>query len=340
MVKISIILPVYNMERYLSECMESIINQTFSDFEVICIDDGSTDSSPEILKDYKDKDSRVRIITQENMGLSCARNAGMDEAAGEYIYFIDSDDYINPNALETMVNLCERHDLDLLIFKLVNFDDKTGEENPHYSDMPFLLDLGDAFTYRDFDDYLFKVDVTVSTKFFKRQLIINRRFPEGLIFEDNAFIFDYIFDAQRIFFLDECLYHRRVREGSIITLASKNHCDLIEIYRIIEDKFKSRGIYEEYRERLFMRKIDSIYYRFTTIDSKFKAEYFDLMKRDFENQKNEFDRDFNLDKIDQRIRTIFNAVIQSDNPSQIKANMKAKKTDSKIAKMLRIFKRR
>lgn len=72
MVKISIILPVYNMERYLSECMESIINQTFSDFEVICIDDGSTDSSPEILKDYKDRDSRVRIITQENMGLSCA----------------------------------------------------------------------------------------------------------------------------------------------------------------------------------------------------------------------------------------------------------------------------
>ena len=84
--------------------------------------------------------------------------------------------------------------------------------------------------------------------------------------------------------------HRRVREGSIITLASKNHCDLIEIYRIIEDKFKSRGINEEYRERLFMRKIDSIYYRFTTIDSKFKAEYFDLMKRDFENHKKEFDR--------------------------------------------------
>lgn len=82
-----------------------------------------------------------------------------------------------------------------------------------------------------------------------------------------------------------------------------------------------------------MRKIDSIYYRFTTIDSKFKAEYFDLMKRDFENHKKEFDRDFNLNKIDQRIRTIFNAVIQSDNPSQIKANMKAKKNDFKIAKM-------
>ena len=100
MVKISVIIPVYNVENYLEESLDSIINQTFTDLEIICVNDGSTDNSPSILNNYANKDSRINIINQENKGLSAARNSGLDVATGDYIYFFDSDDILELTALE------------------------------------------------------------------------------------------------------------------------------------------------------------------------------------------------------------------------------------------------
>lgn len=336
MVKVSVIIPVYNMEKYLNECLDSIVNQTLKDLEIICVNDGSTDNSSKILKEYANNDSRINIINQENKGLASARNTGLEHVNGDYIYFIDSDDYIEITALEKLYNLSQEKNLDLIIFKLANFDDKTKKTNYHYSDMPFLLDIDrEVFTYHDFEEYLFKVDVTVYTKFFKKELIINDRFPDGLIFEDNAFYYDYIFDAKRIFFLDTCLHYRRIRDDSIISLVDKNHTDIIEIYKVIYKKFKDRKIYDKYREKLFMRKIDSIYYRFTTINPKYKQYYFDLMKTDFLNQKYEYDNEFDLNKIHKRTKRIFNAVLKSNEYSEIKSNLKNKKPEkSRFKKFL------
>ena len=224
MAKISVIVPIYNDDRYLHECLDSIINQTFEDIEIICVNDGSTDESLNILKQYESRDFRVKVISQENKGVG----------GGEYIYFIDADDYLELTGLEEMYDLSQQMDLDLLIFKLVTFDDETGERNYNYSDMPFLLDIGkDVFSYTDFKKDLFKVDVTVYTKFFRKELIEDKRFLEGLIFEDNAFYFDYIFDAARIHFYDKCLHYRRIRKNSLITAASRNHTNLIEVYENI-----------------------------------------------------------------------------------------------------------
>ena len=103
MYKLSVIIPVYNVENYLRECLDSIINQTVKDIEIICVDDGSTDSSPDILKEYQNKDSRIRIITKENGGQASARNLGIKEAQGEYIVFIDSDDFIESEMLENLL---------------------------------------------------------------------------------------------------------------------------------------------------------------------------------------------------------------------------------------------
>ena len=99
MVKISVIIPVYNVEKYLKESLESVVNQTLNDIEIICIDDGSTDSSPSILKEYQNNDERFIIINQENSGPGAARNRGIKEAKGKYTYFLDSDDYLELDAL-------------------------------------------------------------------------------------------------------------------------------------------------------------------------------------------------------------------------------------------------
>ena len=273
MVKISVIIPVYNVEKYLKECLDSVINQSFEDMEIICVNDGSSDSSPEILDEYQKTDSRIKIITQENRGAAAARNIGLDNATGKYIYFMDGDDYLDLDALERLYEISNERNLDLLIFKMANFDERTGKEDYSYSDMPFLLNIGkDVFNYEDFNDNLLNFDVSVCTKFFKRELIEDKRFPEGLIFEDNSFNIDYLLDAERISFLDECLYHRRIRDSSVMTRASKQSSDLIEIYDIIYAKFRDKGLYPEFKEKLFMRKTDAIYYRYTLLLEEYKND--------------------------------------------------------------------
>ena len=113
MPKISVIVPVYNVEKYLARCLDSIINQTLADIEIICINDGSTDNSLEILNDYAKKDSRIKIIDQTNAGLSCARNAGMQIAQGEYIGFVDSDDWIDLDFYEKLYTAAKKYDADI-----------------------------------------------------------------------------------------------------------------------------------------------------------------------------------------------------------------------------------
>jgi glycosyltransferase involved in cell wall biosynthesis len=334
MVEISVIIPIYNVEKYLKECLDSIVNQTFKDIEIICIDDGSTDDAPRILNEYQNQDSRIKIITQENSGVSVARNNALKIACGKYVYFCDSDDCLEETALNTMYEISEEKNLDLLIFKLIRDDERTGEIDYNYSDMPFLLDIGkDTFTYLDFKDDLFKVDVTVYTKFFKKELIIDKKFPEGLIFEDNAFYADYILDAERIHFHDECLYTKRIREGSIITKASKNHTDIIKINQIISQKFKNKGLYAEFKEELFMRKVDSIYYRFTLIQPRYRQYYYDIMKEDFLNQKQEYETEMNLKQISFYYKNIFESVIQSTTPEEIDLNLKLNRLRYKMKKI-------
>lgn len=119
--KVSVIIPVYNVDPYLRECLESVVNQTLLDIEIICVNDGSTDNSPAILEEYRAKDSRITVFTQENRGLSAARNRGMDLARGEYIYFIDSDDYVEPETLERTVHIAEADDLDAVVFRFKQF---------------------------------------------------------------------------------------------------------------------------------------------------------------------------------------------------------------------------
>ena len=133
MPKISVIIPVYNVEKYLSQCLDSILNQTFKDFECICVNDGSTDKSLAILQEYVNKDDRIKIINQENKGLSGARNSALKIVNGKYITFIDSDDFVTIDYLEKLINIAEKEDSDIVYcrHKMYYFVDNKYENGPN-----------------------------------------------------------------------------------------------------------------------------------------------------------------------------------------------------------------
>lgn len=227
MTKISVIIPVYNVENYLKKCLDSITNQTLEDMEIICIDDGSTDSSPDILKEYSKKDKRIKIITKENEGQATARNLGIKEAKGEYIAFIDSDDFIEPEMLEKLYTKAKDNNLDIAMCKIATYDNQTKEikDNVWYYMLGVFRDFEmDIFSHKDTKEFTCNISVTPYNKIYKTSLLKENSilFPEGLIFEDEKFFFDTYLRAKRVSIVDEFLYYYRVsRKDPLLTSPRK-----------------------------------------------------------------------------------------------------------------------
>ncbi len=227
--KFSIIIPVYNVEAYLHQCLDSVLCQDFSDWEAVCVNDGSTDGSAAILEDYVAKDARFRLVTQPNGGLSAARNAGLDAAQGEYILFLDSDDWLVENALKVLsTNLSGE---DMLCFSGRRFFEKTHGFNP--SD---LLKNGDYQSGMDYynENALLPRDfafVCVVLRAYRRTFLMDNglRFKEGILHEDNLFTPLACYYAHEVRVLNVCLYNYRVRANSITnTVDMKRLTDLME----------------------------------------------------------------------------------------------------------------
>lgn len=226
--KFSIIIPVYNVEDYLHQCLDSVLCQDFSDWEAVCVNDGSTDGSAAILEDYVAKDARFRLVTQPNGGLSAARNAGLDAAQGEYILFLDSDDWLVENALKVLsTNLSGE---DMLCFSGRRFFEKTHGFNP--SD---LLKNGDYQSGMDYynENALLPRDfafVCVVLRAYRRTFLMDNglRFKEGILHEDNLFTPLACYYAKEVRVLNVCLYNYRVRVNSITnTVDMKRLTDLM-----------------------------------------------------------------------------------------------------------------
>lgn len=225
----SVIIPVYNVELYLKGCLESVRGQSFTDWEAVCVNDGSTDGSAAILDDYAAKDARFRIVTQPNGGLSAARNAGLDAAKGEYILFLDSDDWLEENALEVLSTNLEGEDM--LCFSGRRFFEATHGFNP--SD---LLKNGDYQSGMDYynENALLPRDfafVCVVLRAYRRSYLIGNglRFKEGILHEDNLFTPLACYYANEVRVVNACLYNYRVRAHSITnTVDMKRLTDLME----------------------------------------------------------------------------------------------------------------
>jgi glycosyltransferase involved in cell wall biosynthesis len=213
----SIIIPIYNVEKYLSECLDSVLNQTCCDWEAICVNDGSTDKSSDILERYAARDPRFKVVTQPNGGLSSARNAGLKAAKGEYVIFLDSDDWLELNALEVLASRISSEDM--LCFSGRRFFESEGSYHPadelperHYqSGMDYYND--NALMSRDF------AFVCVVLRAYRRAYLEENglHFKEGIFHEDNLFTPLACYHAHKVTTINECLYNYRVRNESITT---------------------------------------------------------------------------------------------------------------------------
>ena len=217
MARITVVIPVYNVEAYLRQCLDSVLNQTMSDWEAICVNDGSTDGSAGILEEYATRDSRFKVIAQKNGGLSSARNTGLDAAKGDYVLFLDSDVWLEPNALETLSQQLDGEDM--LCFSGRRFFEATDSFNPsdvltektYLSGMDYYNE--NALLPRDF------AFVCVVLRAYKRSFLVENalRFKEGVFHEDNLFTPLACYHAKKIRVVNACLYNYRVRDNSITT---------------------------------------------------------------------------------------------------------------------------
>ena len=289
MIKLSAIIPVYNVENYLIDCLDSVCKQTLTDIEIICINDGSTDTSLEILKEYSSKDSRIKIITKENGGQATARNLGIEEAQGEYIAFVDSDDFIEPTMFEKLYTKAKDNNLDIAMCKIATYDNQTKEikDNVWYYMLGVFRDFEkDIFNHKDTKEFTCHIAVTPYNKIYKTTLLKENNiiFPEGLIFEDEKFFYDTYLRAKRVSIVDEFLYYYRInRKGSTVdTIKDNDFSDIIPISKLIRETFKETDNYEDYKILLSNRFIHLQLARFTQTSQKYKENFFNLLKSDLE----------------------------------------------------------
>lgn len=230
-VKISIIIPVYNVEKYLHECLDSIINQTFTDIEIICVDDGSTDKSSEILEEYEQKDKRFTVISQPNKGVSAARNRGMQQAKGKYIMFVDSDDWLAHNACEQAYKAATGNDCDMLLFSHNKFTDQTCTSDGRLQDLYIELE-GKSTTFEKSAENIVISPCEPWAKLYKVEFLkkYNLKFPINIqAGEDRVFYINACLHANSISVLYENLYY--YRQNTENSLSKNNKTTLPHLFK-------------------------------------------------------------------------------------------------------------
>lgn len=267
-VSVSIIVPIFNVEKYLAECLDSLVKQTMDDIEIIMVNDGSTDDSGEIAKSYVDLNENFILINRENGGLSAARNSGLDVARGEYVYFLDSDDFLANDAIEKLYKKAKAEDLDQLRFVAYTFEDGTKNymwiRDIAKGGYKYMGDYSGVYKGLDFyqktldnDDYY----PSCCMIFTKRSVIEDNhlRFREGIIHEDHLFNFQLTMLCNKVALLHEPLYYRRYRTGSI-TQASPNWMNknramcisAIEADKFIESQPQIKGKTSDWQIEFFI----------------------------------------------------------------------------------------
>lgn len=282
-IMISVIIPVYNVEDYLHVCLNSILKQSYEDFEIICIDDASTDSSLEILEYFTKKDSRVKILKNDsNRGPGFSRNRGLDEAKGKYISFLDGDDWFSQDAFEILVEKAEKDNLDLLLFKNIVYYEEPREFGMEaYYDMEFMNEFENKiFNHWDLDKTkLFVMSNAPWNKFYLKSFLDenNIRFPnENLIHEDNPFFYKVITSAKRVSLIDKYLHNRRRRPNSITTLNNERLFDNIDVmYKVMDVFIEDKELYEYYKKEVLTYILSSIFKgKYDQIEDDFKEDFF------------------------------------------------------------------
>lgn len=291
MTKLSVIIPIYNVEKYIPQCLDSILNQVFKDFEIICVNDGSSDNSLSVLQSYKAKDDRIIIIDKKNEGSGVARNAGLSIAKGDYIYFIDGDDWVEENVFDKIIAKADELNTDILIFGGLSYYEGKGKKGGYSADKLPKKYLNKVFSAKDIKKDIFKFPSTAWTKLYKRDFLIknNIKFQDIKVGQDQLPFFHSMIKAERIALLPENIYcYRKNRKGSAMTVKKKKNFSPIYVFYGIEEMLKSENLLDEYKS-VFVGKYFS---KATSWLGKFqddlKHEYYIEYTRLLEHVKQEY----------------------------------------------------
>ena len=247
---VSVIVPVYNVEQYLPQCLDSIVNQTLKNIEIICVNDSSTDNSLNILNHYAEKDPRIKVVTQPNGGAGAARNRGLSLAAGKYLSFLDSDDFFEPDMLELAYNKAVCDKADFVVFQ----SDQYYTDRKEFVSVPWTLREKEIppytpFNHRQMTDNIFKVFVGWAwDKLYDREFVEKNhlRFQEQRTSNDMLFVFSGVAVAKRISVVKKVLAHQRRDAKDSLSKTRENswHC-FYDALTALRDRLKSEGLYDE-----------------------------------------------------------------------------------------------
>ena len=234
MKKVSIIVPVYNVEKYLAKCLDSLVNQTLEDLEIIVVDDGSRDNSKQIIDEFQTKyPDKIKSFVKKNGGLSDARNFGLDRANGEYIGFVDSDDYVTAGMFEEVYSLAQKYDAEMVICNLQKVDEngKILQKLTQVPNMPEKIDLVKNFSV--FSD----LGYFACNKLFKRELFENKRFKKGVHFEDIQLVPQLLLSCKTLAQTQNYHYQYLERQDSITKTHTEKGLDLLKAVKEVEEVF-------------------------------------------------------------------------------------------------------
>lgn len=275
---VSVVVPIYNVQDYLNECIDSILNQTYKNIEVILVDDGSKDNCPQICDSYKDIDSRIKVIHKINGGLSDARNTGLENAIGEYICFIDSDDYIDKDYVKNLISIIISDKCDIAICSFCKTNKsalylESNENHVKFYDGKNIINLIYGNEY---------LNVIVAwNKLYKRSLFGNVRYPVGVIHEDEATTCKLLCKAKKVALTDRKMYYYRIRESSITNSSitvSKMQAKL-DALSMRREFFRQEELMDYYSKDtlVYLKQVSRNCYASKTFDSK----YMIMMKEEF-----------------------------------------------------------
>ncbi|WP_419174092.1 glycosyltransferase family 2 protein [Desulfosediminicola sp.] len=228
---ISVIIPVYNVERYIGDCMESVLQQSYSHIEIICVNDGSTDSSGEILERYAQRDSRITVVYQRNKGLSQARNAGIGKAKGEYFFFLDSDDWIHAKALEVLILAALKKDVKVASCGVLKVEQKSGESKKYRPNrkVGMLSTCGHN---------VYSLEPMVWNKIYHSSVFDKIRFMPGIVHEDEEIYWKIFSDVESVYAVDDYLVNYRIHDHSITQRKKYSEAYQLNYMAIIDTAFR------------------------------------------------------------------------------------------------------
>lgn len=339
-IKVSVIVPVYNSEKYLEECLNSLLNQTLTEIEIICVDDGSTDSSPEILEAYSKKYDRIKVISQENKDVGPAREAGLKIAKGEYVTFADNDDWFAQDAFEKLYINAKSNNSDVVIFKIVFYY----SDNNSYI-YPKSLNLEKYFEEGvDYNNFVFKAkDIKEHVmnklfapwfKFYKLDFLKSHNFyfKEKITYPDVPFHVQVLLRANRLSFCPEYLYfYRRNHQESMLSI-SKDTSRIFDIFEVIdevEDFLIINNFCESYKFEFYQFKLGQINFWFLRCGESYQKKYFIRSKEEFLSMGLS---EVKLRKLPKKYKDIYLNIVKSDSYNEVELLNEIKELENKIKK--------